>query len=333
MIEGFYLNINGRIDNGEKVLSLCCESIPDVPAIAFSDTAEETLRRFIGERALVIAESKKGSGNDSKHRFTGGCSNCANYQLNDWVSDGRIYYVNLSMYPAPCQSHCIYCGVHRTGLDGKAREAYERLFEFLELVKDSGLLSENALWQISSGEIAIHPYRERIMKLVGSHRAVFYTNCFKFDEGIAQNLHDNPKSAINLSIDAGLPETWRKIKGVNNFETVISNLVEYYKWSARPGQITLKYIVLPGLNDTYEDYLSVIEIMKVLEVKHLTIARDTSKKYSMGTEEGEQLTGAAGYLAAMCHKNGITNDMFTYTPEERERVISFANELLQNGVI
>lgn len=69
----------------------------------------------------------------------------------------------------------------------------------------SGILSQDAAWQVSCGEIAIHPYHDRILQLVRKKHAVFYTNCMKYDEAVAQNLHDNPKSSINFSIDAGTP--------------------------------------------------------------------------------------------------------------------------------
>lgn len=203
----------------------------------------------------------------------------------------------------------------------------------LELAERCGILAPDAIWQVSSGEIAIHPYRERIINLVRGRRAVFYTNCMKFDEGIAQNLHDNPVSGINLSIDAGTPETWKKIKGIDNFEKVTENLARYYTQSARPGQISLKYIVLPGLNDVYEDYQSLIEIMKVLEVKHLTLSRDGRKKYSMNREERTKLLGAAAYLLAMCYKNGISNDMVTYSQEEQNEVVRLAEEILLRGQV
>lgn len=147
----------------------------------------------------------------------------------------------------------------------------------MELALDLKIIADDAVWQISSREIAIHPYHDRIMNIVKGRIACFYTNCMKFDEDIAKNLHDNPRSTINLSIDSGTPETWRKIKGLDNFDKVIENLSKYYVASTRPGQITLKYIVMPGINDNYEDFTSVIEIMKVLKVNRLIIARDGRK--------------------------------------------------------
>jgi wyosine [tRNA(Phe)-imidazoG37] synthetase (radical SAM superfamily) len=250
--------------------------------------------------------------------------------------DELIHYVNLSMYPAPCQSKCMYCGVHsgESGVFDKRRHAdcYEKLFDMLDYALESGMIAPDAVWQVSSGEITIHPFKDRILDLVRYRTAIFYTNCFIFDEKVAANLKENPRSVINLSIDAGTPQTWNRVKGVDNFNTVTDNLVKYFN-SSKPGQITLKYIVLPGINDNLEDYATVIEIMKILKVKQLTISRDGRMKYSLDAEQGEDLINAAGYLAAMLHRNGMTMDMFTYTPAEREHVAAFANALLKAGIV
>ena len=342
MIENFFMNFNGRIDLDEKCVMLCCEGIDNKPRTLLLETAQESVKAFKREYAEVIAESVKlglCGGADQERVFTAGCAKCPNFLEGDYGhSDGRIHYVNLSMYPAPCQSKCIYCNVHSGGTGNFNKELhagyYEKVFDMLDYACEIGLVAPGARWQVSSGEIAIHPYRDRILNLVENKAATFYTNCFIFDEKIARNLASNPHSSINLSIDAGTPKTWHKIKGVDNFGAVMENLTKYFSNSSGQGQITLKYIVLPGINDNLEDYISVIEIMKILKVKHLTISRDVKEKYSLNDkEQKDNLIGAAGYLAAMLHKNGLTLDLFTYTPEERESVVAVANELLHTGQV
>lgn len=323
MISRMAMNINGRIDTRENVISLCCENIPTHPGVAFSDNAQDTLERFIGLRTLLIAQ---GFRSPDKTRF--GCAGCANYCEDEWGINPFIGYVNLSMYPAPCQCKCCYCGGKKWDDSQKVKDAYERLFELLELADSNGIIDPEAVWQISTGEITIHPYKDRILDFVKGKVTNFYTNAFIYDEKISQNLHDNPNSFINLSIDSGTPETWRKVKGFDNFDKVTDNLVKYYVNSARPGQITLKYIILPGINDNYEDFESVVEIMKVLGTNHLSISRDVTKKYNHNDPDHEKLLVAAAYLLAMCHKNGMTNDMFSYSNDEQQDIIRIANELL-----
>jgi hypothetical protein len=103
--------------------------------------------------------------------------------------------------------------------------------------------------------------------------------------------------------------------------------------SARPGQITLKYIVLPGLNDNYADYSSVIEIMKVLQTKRLELSRDTRIKYTLDTKQSDELLEVSAYLVAMLHKNNMKFSMYTFSPIERKQIMMLAIELLQTGKV
>ena len=207
------------------------------------------------------------------------------------------------------------------------KDAYEKLFAVLDMANERGIISANASWQVSTGEITIHPYRKRIYELTKGKSAVFYTNGFIYDENIGRNLAANPNSAINVSIDAGTPETWAAVKGVDNFEDVCMNLAEYRKNALQPRQISLKYIVLPGINDSEQDYRSLMDIMDVLETPHLTISRDIREKYTGNNKGHAKLINAASRLAAHCRQKGITVDMFTYQPQEREAILTKAAQL------
>ena len=168
LMNRFALNFNGRIDAGDSCISLCCENLPDIPKIKFLETAADTLHAFVGEALLAAIECEQDT-EDSQRYFTAGCTKCAQFVEDDYTISPLISYVNLSMYPAPCQSRCSYCGVCRdaAAMNTKAVEtAYEKRFDMLDLAKRCGILDANAVWQMSSGEIAIHPYRDRIMQLV-----------------------------------------------------------------------------------------------------------------------------------------------------------------------
>ena len=338
-IENFYLVFNGRIDTGGKCMKFCCEPTVDVPGVALSETAEESLKEFARLRAGIIGESVMFSllgdyAKEDDRRLTSGCAKCVRYQPNNWgKSDGLIHYINLSMYPAPCQCKCIYCSL-RINESGRLNtqfhsESYGKVFQIIEWVNENDMIATDATWQVSSGEITIHPYKDRLLNLVKGQAAKFYTNCFIFDEKIAENLSENSRSAINLSIDAGTPETWRKIKGVDNFGTVTDNLERYFAKSAGPGQITLKYIIMPGINDNIEDYRAVIEIMKSLEVRNLTLAANSHLKYSTDLELRETITNAAGCFAAMLYENDMTAHMSnnSFLPDEQEKMCAFTNGL------
>jgi wyosine [tRNA(Phe)-imidazoG37] synthetase (radical SAM superfamily) len=340
-IEAFSLMFMGRIDTGGRCMALCCEKA-DIPGTAFCESARDSVENFRRMRTELIAESMRIESlddADEAREFTASCAKCANFQRGDFgKSDGRIHYINLSMYPAPCQCKCVYCSIHKRKEDKRLNKRlhsayYEKLFDILSYAESAGYIAPDARWLVASGEITIHPYKDRILEWVKDRAVQFFTNGFLFDEGIASILSANPSAAIILSIDSGTPETWREVKGVDNFNTVTDNLVKYHGRCSRPGQITLKYIVLPGVNNTLADYRSIIEIMKVLKVGHLSISRDTRIKYTLDAEARETLISACGILVAIVYKNGMAFDLSVYLPEERERIVVFAHELLQTGAV
>ena len=336
-LEQMYLTFKGRIDDKYSSIALCCETTEGAPTIPYEETPEETLKNIVDKWKQIMEDSQQYGNPPPPSSVSFACSKCPLYRKAEWKPDGLIHAISLAVYPSPCQCRCIYCHVYETYDNvtptSRTAEAYERLFGILERIKESGMLAPDFAWQVTCGEISIHPYKKRFLELIEGRPALFFTNGFRYDEGIAQHLHENPKSCLFLSIDAGIPETWHKVKGVNNFETVLSNLTKYYHQSA-PGQIRLKYIVLPGINDTWEDYVSVVDIAKALKVQAIEISRDHVIKSSMSPKERITLVSAAAYLLALCQKNDIPVALFdlNYTLEEQEQMQQLAQEILERGL-
>lgn len=313
------LQVSGRIDTGMRVLSLCCEPLDHMqPGVALMDTPEETLACFWGMRDLVIAEGiRQAQDEKAAHVYSAGCAKCAKYHPMEEEPERLISRINLSMYPSPCQCKCIYCG-NKFWLDTpEVKAAYEKLFATLELAKSIGAIQPNAVWQVSPGEITIHPYRERILELIRGYPARFFTNAFLYDEDIAAHIRENPDSELWFSMDSGTPETWCRVKGFDNFEEVLTNLEKYIEMSGRSGRLILGYIILPGLNDSDEDFRSFAEIANRLNVSQIYISRDTRVAYTMSTTDRETLICAAARLAAVCKISYLPwNIHITYQPEE-----------------
>jgi len=320
---------------GSKDLTICCEPIGEVPGITHCETAEETLMSFVKERANIITESIKfgmieGHNDNEERVFTSICAKCTNYKLDNWFgnSKGKINHINFAVYPSPCQCKCIYCFADKTTLKKEQyEERFEKIFDILDLARNKNMLADNVRFSIQSGEITIHPYKDKIFNFIKDDTAIFFTNCFIYDEKIAANLAANTDSIILFSIDAGTSETWKKIKCVDNFSIIKENLAKYSASCVVPWQICLKYIILPGINDNEEDYLSVIEIMKSIKSKTLIISCDSFKKY--GREQRIHLIKTAGKLNAMLHMNTMTAiiDDRCYLQDEIQRITAQANSI------
>jgi len=338
-IHNFTLNFERRVDAGGKSVLLCCEpAVPDPPAVPLGETGEETIQSFRQMRERMLLEGMMPS---EERTFTGGCLKCPSYRMDNWGSNFLIRYVNLSMYPSPCQSKCFYCDQQTSGVtlssgtspepaglggDG-VKNGYENVFGALDYAIGVGLIPPDTVWQVSCGEIAIHPYRDRIHDLVKGRTTIFFTNSFKFDERIAANLVANPRSWINVSIDSGTGETWRRVKGFDNFGEVVENLCRYRDGSG-PNQIMLKYIIFPGVNDDQADFEAAVELMKTLRVGHMRLARDFRAAAAPAAEESEKLAASAGRLVALLFQNKLSFDWLWFTPAEKDATVQAATRVV-----
>ena len=318
-------------------LTVCCEGVSTIPRIEFS-TPEKSIEQLKELRDNIVVENIKFSLRSEilspeERKYTKGCLKCSHYKLGNWVGDGLVHIIVFGMYPAPCQSKCIYC-IMRGGDDtsrftGKPNaDEFKRVFDALDYAKKSGLIAKSAIWQVGVGEITIHPFKERIYDLTEGTVVQYLSNCFVYDERIAKSLAANQRATIVLAIDSGTPETWFKIKGVDNFNTVLSNLQKYHNHCEFPWQIVFKYLVLPGINDNVTDYHALIEIMKSLKINSVIISADRRSKYSDGIEKRGMLVKSAVKLASILVMNGMKFSInhVDYKSDEIKQITLLADE-------
>jgi hypothetical protein len=336
-INNFYWIIGGGIHvAGES--RVCCEPLKDRPKIEFGKTKEEFIRNVLNLRYGIIEESK----NDlplEKRIYSKGCLQCDKYQLKIWEERHTVHLVDLGVYPSPCNCKCIYCPVHSSkectdmsqpGTD----DGYKKLFDTLNYAKNIGLIDKDTIWNLATGDPSVHPYRNQFMDLIGNNSAQFTTNCIVFEKRIGKNLAANPASYILTSIDCGTRETWFKIKGLDNFDKVIESVKKYRACASEAKQIIFKYIVLPGINDTVEEYLALIDLMKNLDITLIQITQDNRKKYNSSPEYVAQIEKGVGLLIAMLRKNGIfIRAIGEITQTQINNAMAYADELLESGKV
>jgi len=331
---------------GGRFVRFCCSDLDNRPGSSFCGTSQETAAQIKKELTNTVSESKifslldMGGDKYETRKFTSTCAKCDLFQLKEWKgSDGLIHLISFTMSPSPCQCRCIYCGNHKYVNMIKNSflhlENARKVFDTINCLKNNDMIANDLVWQMASGEITIHPFKDQIYSLIGNQTAHFFTNCFIYDKSISINLATNPNSVINLSIDSGTPQTWKRVKGVDNFSTVLDNLRKYSANCIKPEQITLKYLILPGINDSLEDYTSVIDIMKSLKIKNLDISCDMRERYSRNKEQSKTLSKATGYLLAMLEKNNISYSVHNvhFSSDELKNSFAFSNELLSSGII
>ena len=358
-IEQFHLNFNGinghqKDSENKGCIEFCCLSLS--PGVALCDSAEDSIMNLIDKRSKIITASKqielnKKDGNIKVDNAVLSCEKCPYFKEWDKDGDGYIHFININMYPSVCQGKCIYCGVHNSKSNSFNMELhaklYENMFAAIEWANDKGLIAPDALWQCASGEITIHPYKDKIFEIMKNKNAKFLTNCFVFDEKLSQMLAQNSNACINLSIDAGTAKTWNKIKRIKNFNEVLINLEKYSNNVIKREQVTLKYIIIPGINDNIEEYIATIKIMEKLKLKKIILSRDNRFRvekmiaaHNIKSNNREnaysELDVSTAIFAALLKKNGMIADYGIFWPDEYKayrKIDSLATEFLKTNKI
>ncbi len=186
----------------------------------------------------------------------------------------KVYFHNFMSCNAKC-SYCTYAEVER---------GYK--YKVLPLVKsliDEKILSQNACIYMSGGEITIYPEFEELLSLLISYlnsKIEIITSGIKYCASIEEAFIQN-KLTMLLSLDSGTRETYKKIKNVDSYESVIDNLRRYTTASENAKQyITLKYILVDGINDNIDELTAFFNVVSELGVKNVRLDVDF-QKYSL----------------------------------------------------
>ena len=267
----------------------CCdrESPASVPIM---ENACKTVDVFLETRERVIRE------NQGAHPLCAGCNLFQQYEK----TNGEIKFINFAVTHY-CQFACTYCDLQHSMAKNKNRPENYDSIEIAEELKRRGLLSKNLVVVCAPGEIAVHPERDKYYDFIeeNAELSFFFSNAGRFDPRLAHILSLSPRNDMTVSIDAGTEETFRRIRGVNLFKQVISNLAEYRKYTS---QIYLKYILLDDNLDD-KDLDGFVQICSDLKTPKMLIASDMRKSWSERNQEGqkafeENIVSAAVKLAA-----------------------------------
>ena len=229
----FYMEDILVIKSG-RVMS-CCEGGVENPLYRQYDN------KISDEDFLQLVKDFK---NDIRKDSPEYCKQC--YYYKEAYYSRNLKPIKYIFFPSAslCQFNCIYC--RRTEMI--TQTDIERALRFINYLKGTGFIDENTIFEIASYEITVNPLQNQVYNAVRNHRCHFLTNAEYFSEEIAGFLKAG-RSKVNISVDSGTAKTFAKVKGRDCFAKVAENIRKY----GECGNVELKYIILPGLNDNSED--------------------------------------------------------------------------------
>lgn len=105
-----------------------------------------------------------------------------------------------------------------------------------------------------------------------------------------EKLLKEGKCTLNVSLDCGNSETYKKIKQIDKFNDCIENLKKYVEVAKQTEAITIHYMLIKGLNDNKEEIINFFKLMNEIGIKtvgvrinHKDLTASYQKKLSSKT--------------------------------------------------
>ena len=192
-----------------------------------------------------------------------------------------IRQINLG-HNTRCNFKCRYCTTRKNMSPGSDGLVLRLMNGFAE----KGMLNEDLTFAwAGEGEPVLDPDFESIMDLLlgKGAKGLIFTNASIHSPRIESGLAENLLRTVT-SLDAGTPETFERMHGMDAFDRVVANL-ERYRAKSGPDAISLKYILTPD-NARAEETQAFVALCGRLGVRKVMISSD----YSLAANPYPELT-------------------------------------------
>lgn len=152
-----------------------------------------------------------------------------------------------------------------------------------------------------------------------------HTNAIRFSPAIGEVLRAG-RGAINISLDSGTPETYRRVKGVDAFDKVVSSLRQYCDAASDTGQIHLKYIIFEA-NNAIAEIESFLSLCSSLHIKNIQLSFDFRELNADALSRKSLL--AAAFLQRRAKDMGLVCLPFFLPQKEAEKLKELEKEFFQ----
>ncbi len=194
------------------------------------------------------------------------CINCIHHKKSFLYVSRRLNSINFS-FQGWCNYKCGYCSAHQP--ERKNYNANFYLEEYLTEMERRSIVNDIFSVLFATGEPTLNEKRFPLYKHCEekSYFLDIFSNCSVFDRNLFDLAGRSPV-IIRKSFDAGTPETYARIKGVNCYGKMVDNVNQYL--SAPYLVLNPKYLFEPGINDNEKDILNFVHLCAGLKVDFVT---------------------------------------------------------------
>lgn len=204
------------------------------------------------------------------------CESCYNLEELDWGDENSIRNIYFSHW-THCNCKCYYCPFET---DRKIHNKFKpyKIMPILKEMKEKNILGTGGYISLIGGEPTILKEFDDILKFFYSielKTIVVNSSGIKYSKTLAKGIEAG-KIELTISIDCSDKILYKKIKQVNAFDTVVKNITKYVSMQKEPkDMVRLKFIILPGINDSIEEVEKWLQLCKKIGLKKVILDIET----------------------------------------------------------
>ena len=235
------------------------------------------------------------------------CEGCYNLREEDWDEEDYISFINFDHW-SHCNSNCIYCSVQTS----KPKTKNNVLNAVKELIKQ-GKFKNTGEITFQGGEPTVLKEFEPLLKLflkAGSNVRI-HSSGILFSRAIRDGLKQGNVSVV-ISPDSANKETYTRIKRVDKSNKVWDN-IKHYRKGLNPDlapNVKVKYIIIPGINDTLEEINEFFNKIKSYDIKSIIVDVEYTYANKNINKISPHVYMLMDYIENFAKENNINYDLY-----------------------
>lgn len=287
----------------EKIIRNCCLATP-------TNAETPVLLRNYDPNNIdweAILETKKELREQQKTSELEGCMGCYSLETKEWNEDKYISHINFNHWKN-CNSRCIYCYTRN-----KVYPKHDNIYESVKRLVDSEYFRNDGEITFQGGEPTIlEEFGDLVELFIRKNTKMrVHSSGIHFSNNAAWGLRAGLITIV-ISIDAGTPDTYYKIKNVRCFDEVCESIKEYAKNinDTNENLLKIKYIIVPGINDSIEEIDKWFDIVTENKIKNVIVDVEYSYARQNVNSISEHVYMLMDYIKYKAEKSNIIFDTY-----------------------
>lgn len=280
-------------------VTFCCEG-REISSLKPPNIEPITLKNYLERLDMVLNDMQL------ENNPCIGCKQLVKKIIPEYKLYGQIESFSISHY-TKCHIRCAYCFIPLKNLGYKDDMKYNAV-ETINFFRNMNMVSDNAAIGWGGGEPTISKYFDKNIEAIKKmgYKQFINTTAVLFSETIMKGLQEGNIS-IQISVDSGSPQTYKKVKGVDKYEIVWTNIKKYCQFS---NMVRVKYILFEW-NANKIDINGFIEKCVWAGVKNVTVSPEMTAENCFPSNptnwnmNNKKVTDMAALIKYLCKKNGL----------------------------